>query len=174
MVQPKDVFVAAPRILTSYGALGAFGLGHPDLGASTAWPNANEGFKVRVWNPIAFTPTQAFTMNGATAAGNVDLGIYEPDSETLIGQLAAPIAQAGTNAPQFYAFTTPIPRGYVDLAMSCSLGTATLFAQTDTIVRALAATQMAAAHALPATWVPADPSDFAAILPLFGFIDRPY
>jgi hypothetical protein len=176
MAQPEPIWTPGGRIISSYMNAPALGMAYTDDGASTVWPSANLGFKIRLFNARAFTPTHAFWKNGAAVAGNVDVGVYEPDSETLIAQLdGGAEAQAGVNAMQFDAFTTPIPAGYVDIAISLSDGaTATLFAQTETVVRAMAASQMAAAHVLPATWVPADPSNFAAILPLFGFLDRAY
>lgn len=145
------------------------------VAASAVWPNANQAFYIRLRNLEAFTPSHAFVLNGATAAGNIDIGFYGSDYERIASTGA--FAQAGTTQYQFEAFTTKIPAGEIILAISFSLGTATFRAGAITSssfagqVRAFEGAQQTSAHALPSTMVPANPTDFTNGYPVFGFTD---
>ena len=98
-------------------------------GVSGAWPTAALAYFFPVRLTRARTYVRAFWLNGATAAGTVDVGVY-----TIAGTTATRIAscgpqtQAGVSALQIFtptAFT--IGPGLYYLAMSCSLGTATVW-----------------------------------------------
>ena len=121
--------------------------------ASVAWPAANRA----IYIPFQISETMVFTRvhwyNGATAAGNVDVGIYS-ENGTRLGSTGA-IAQGTINVVQtnvLTANTTCLPGRYF-MAMLCSSGTATVFAQAASLSAKMAGLyqQSVGAGALPAT-----------------------
>jgi hypothetical protein len=134
------------------------------VGAGTAY-----FFPIRIDAPHTYT--KAWWVNGGTAAGNVDVGIYTLSGVTLTRVVASTaVAQAGINNIQVATTftTTTIGPGLYYLAMACSLATATVWKTVpSTHVQKSAGTfQTAAAHPLPAT---ATAAATAAHMPLFGF-----
>lgn len=102
--------------------------GTPVLSSAT-WAVANQAVYIPIYIPgSARKFTRLSIYNGATASGNMDLGIYVPDSEGKPGaQLAhtGSIAQAGTAVIQFASLVF-WARGLVYLACSMNGTTATV------------------------------------------------
>lgn len=68
---------------------------------------------------------QLFVANGATASGNIDLGVYAPDGTRLVS--TGSTAQSGTNDLQVFDVTdTLIGRGYYYIAVAMDNTTGTL------------------------------------------------
>ena len=168
MGTPSGYFIAPLSGLSIGIDIAAIGAATP---TSVAHGTNNLARVYPFYVPEPIIVLSAYSFNGATAAGNVDIGIYSEALALLVSTGA--VAQAGTNALQEYALTdTTIPRGRYYAAISCSLSTATFFSNAYNLhfgkLQGLA--QMATAHVLPSTLVPAAVS--SAIQPVFGFSIR--
>lgn len=136
--------------------------------ASTAWPAANRALYIpfRISQPIQMI--NGFVLNGGTASGNLDIGVYSGDGTKLCS--TGSTAQAGTTTIQTIAFTTSpvIGPGLFFMALSCSATTLTFLACTTAavVLRELGMFQQATAFALPATFTLA--SLASAYLPSMG------
>jgi hypothetical protein len=120
--------------------------------ASTAWPAANRAIFIPFRISQALVPVNAFHLNGATASGSIDVGIYSADGTRLCS--TGSTVQAGTNAVQTIALTSPtLQPGLYYLAMAASATTVTSVACTTNVnvLRILGMAQMATAFALPTT-----------------------
>ena len=93
--------------------------------ASAAWPVANTAYYFPFTVADTVTFTRGHLYNGATATGNVDIGIYS-ESGTRLASTGA-TAQAGTSAVQTIAFTASVTltpgRYYMGLSLSSATGT---------------------------------------------------
>ncbi len=124
--------------------------------ASTAWPTANKAFlfPFRLSSPIIIL--NMFVMNGATAADNLDVGIYTEDFTLLVS--SGSTAQAGTNAIQTLNITdTQLGAGVFYLAMAMDGTTGTVFRSATTGSRYLKCTgccEKTTSFVLPATIAP--------------------
>ena len=141
-------------------------------GASAVWPVANTAYFVPIRIDQARTYQRAWWLNGATAAGNVDVGIYTISGTTATRVVASTAAaQAGLSVMQVATTftTTTIGPGLYYLAMSCSLATATVWRSNPSFVmlRASGLYQAATAHPLPATATVV--AHAASFVPVFGF-----
>jgi hypothetical protein len=120
--------------------------------ASAAWPVANTAyfFPFTVADTVTFT--RAHWYNGATAAGNVDCGIYS-ETGTRLASTGA-IAQGTINVVQTTAFTASVSLtpGRYYMALSFSLATGTIFGGGASLLHKIGgAYTQASAHPLPAT-----------------------
>ena len=139
--------------------------------ASATYPAASTAIFVPFSLPAPLTAAQLFTYNGATASGNIDVGLYAADGTRLVS--SGSTAQAGTNTLQAFDITdTELGPGNYYLAIALDNTTGTLF-RTVPAARYLAGVgcfQQASAFALPAT------ATFATMaqvyLPVFGFSTR--
>ena len=138
--------------------------------SSTAWPSANLAiyWPFAIMQPIVFDTF--YTMNGATATGTIDMGVYDLQSLNLIKSVGSGTNQTGTTAVQsFTVGVTVLPAGTYLFGMSLSSGSATLQALTVMGARYLhygGYRQQSTAHPLPSTAVPvALTNDF---MPIFG------
>jgi hypothetical protein len=144
--------------------------------SSAVWPTANTALFFPVYVSQPRTYTKAWWLNGATAAGNVDVGIYTISGTTATRVVASTaVAQAGVSAMQVATTftTTTITPGLYYLAMACSLATATVWRsplQAAFIGRAAGAYQAASAHPLPASITVVAMTN--TILPIFGFSEN--
>jgi len=139
--------------------------------ASTAWPTANKAIYIPITLRANFYVRRVFWVNGGTANGNVDAGVYSLGGARLLS--AGATAQGTINAVQSVALGTAVllhPGSYY-LALGLSSGTGTVFAWTSS-ARQLAAAgcaEQATAVALP------DPATFATmamtIAPIVGIAD---
>lgn len=142
------------------------------VAASAVWPTANKAFfyPVQVTRPRTYV--KAWWLNGATAAGNVDVGIYTISGTTATRVVASTAqAQAGASVMQVATTftTTTIGPGLYYFAMSCSLATATVWklSLNATVSRPFGCFEAVTSHPLPAT---ATVTVFTAShIPAFGF-----
>lgn len=140
---------------------------------STAWPSANRALACpfAIAEPLAIV--KLLTENGATASGNIDIGIYDENW----GRLVSMGSTAQSGAPALQAFdiadvNLPGASRYY-LAMAADATTTTILARTMTNALHLKAAgwaQMDSAFPLPATFVPAAFSTAAAFV--FGASSR--
>jgi hypothetical protein len=145
---------------------------------ATAWASAAIGTaNLAIYVPFVIeseaTFVKAFWLNGATAAGNVDVALYSNEGSKIVG-LATPVAQGTINVLQEADITdTTVGPGRYYIALSTSLSTATFFAKAPTVVGALASfgyAQQTSAHALPATATMA--LSTTQFIPMFGLARR--
>jgi hypothetical protein len=145
-------------------------------GSSGAWPTALKAmfYPVRLSQPRTYV--KAWWVNGATAAGNVDVGIYTLSGTTLTRVAASTAEAQGTISTLQVAATFPtttIGPGLYYLAMSCSLATATVLRTTAgaaAFLRVAGAFQALTSHPLPTTATSVAIS--SNYLPLFGFSEQ--
>ncbi len=92
--------------------------------ASVAWPTANQAFFYPFVINEPFLAQQIGHMNGGTANGNMDVGIYDTQGNRLVS--IGSTAQSGTSAEQLFNITdTLLDRGlyYLAIAMDGTTGT---------------------------------------------------
>jgi hypothetical protein len=120
--------------------------------ASVVWPAANEAIYVPFYISETATFQRGHVYNGATAAGNWDIGIYNEAAARLASTGA--VAMSGINAVQTIAFTASVTLfpGRYYMALANTLGTATVFASAAalTFIHSGPYLQLTA-HPLPAT-----------------------
>ncbi len=144
------------------------------VGASTAWPTANTAFYYPVYLPVARTYTKAWWLNGATAAGNADVGIFTISGTTATLVVASTAqAQSGVSAMQVATTftTTTLAPGLYYLATSASLATQTRWANATSswILKAAGCFARASAHPLSTNGAGAVVVIGNSIVPVFGF-----
>lgn len=140
--------------------------------ASAGYPAANLAIFVPVRISQPRTYVSAWWLNGATAAGNVDVGLYTMSGTTLTRVAASTAeAQSGVSAMQVAATfpSTTVGPGLYYLALSCTSATATFWktAPQTTIARDLGVFQAAASSPLPSTATAAAWSQ-TLFVPVFG------
>lgn len=168
--QPLCVTVH-PYSLNACGGIGGYGLSLANF-TSSAWTASNRAVYMPFWLNRPETFVKLFCMNGATASGNVDMGIYDYAGTRIVS--IGTTAQSGTNALQEFDITdTQIGPGKFYLALAMDNTTGTIFRTTGSITdfgREAGFLMQESAFALPAT------ATFAAItsnsLPLFGATTR--
>lgn len=135
--------------------------------SSAAYGVANEAVFTPLVLPWPVRVKRLFTINGATANGSLDVGIYSAGGARIISSGSA--AQSGTNAPQFFDVTDFVlgPGSYY-FAVVFNSTTATLFRGSAVVarVRQMGLAKMASAFPLPATATFAVPT--VAFTPLMG------
>lgn len=135
--------------------------------ASATWPAANEAIYIPFVIPEAATFTRGYVYNGATAAGNWDIGIYDEAGNRKASSGA--VAMGTINVVQAIAFTASVllTPGRYYMALANTLATATVFASAANLTYFHHGPYIQlTAHPLPATatfatWV-------STIMPLFG------
>jgi hypothetical protein len=96
---------------------------------SVAHPSANLSIFVPFRLLAPMPVVQVWWMQGATAAGNVDVGVYTPDGRLLLSGGSVAQSVAGINTFGKVTLGTPIlllPGAYY-LALACSSATATFY-----------------------------------------------
>lgn len=151
---------------------GDIGVTHGSLGggatpASAAFPASNDAIFIPVYLQNTVLIQRLFSINGATASGNIDVGIYSEDGARIVS--SGSTAQAGTSSPQFYNITdVTLGPGRYYLAVAMNNTTGTLFRASTGITKlqALGMAKQATAFALP------DSATFATVtaayFPLIG------
>ena len=127
-----------------------------------------------LWSPVLLN--RWFWCNGATASGNVDVGVYTQDGVLLAN--AGSTAQAGTTAVQQVAASSPmllVPDSYY-LGISISSATATFQGGTSGFATiqemGLAAQTASAGPPCPATFSLISLAGSSSPIPVFGFSER--
>ena len=121
--------------------------------ASAAWPLAN----LAIFIPFRLEKTvlceQLFLYNGATASGNVDVGVYDHTGRLIAS--SGSTAQSGTNVPQLFNVTDFLLGPglfYIAVAFNGTTGTCFRWAPASQhIGKALGLAELTSAFALPAT-----------------------
>ncbi|MES2338001.1 MAG: hypothetical protein V4537_07900 [Pseudomonadota bacterium] len=147
---------------------------------SNAWPTAAKAIYVPFSTAEPITAVKMFWMNGGTAAGTIDVGIYDSDGAggvpgAKIVASANP-SQGTISVEQEVDITDTAlrPNHLYYLAMSCSSGSATVVSSTGAvsglnapILQAFGCFTQVTANPLPATATPV--SDAAwTFMPVFG------
>lgn len=151
---------------------GDIGIVHAALGggatpASATFPAANDAIFVPVTIEQTVLIKRLFSLNGATASGNIDVGIYSDSGGRIVS--AGSTAQAGTSIPQFFDITDiVITPGRYYLAVAMNNTTGTLFRASTGIAKlqAMGLAKQATAFALPTSATFATVT--AAYLPMIG------
>lgn len=136
--------------------------------ASGAWPSSNLAIYIPFQLKTSIQVYKLFTVNGATAANNFDIGIYSSDGAKIVS--TGSTAESGTSALQVVSITTTtIGPGNFYLAMAVNGTSGTYLRNNSTTVNKLQMSgiyQQASAFALPATATFATPTQ--TYIPLFG------
>jgi hypothetical protein len=118
---------------------------------STAWGTANLAYFYPVWVPESCVLTKLWWQNGATANGNVDVGVYTDQGNRLIS--TGTTLQTGTSVIQSVDITdTPVPAGLLYFAIALSSATGTIWSVAASLSGSLAIMsgyQQATAFPLP-------------------------
>jgi hypothetical protein len=120
--------------LSSYVAAGKYfriGSGVPYLTsqASAVWPSANRAIYIAFELDRPMWVTQMYALNGATAAGNMDIGLYAADGTRLVSN--GSVAQTGTTVLQAFNITdTYLDSGAYWMALALSSASGTMFRLT--------------------------------------------
>lgn len=85
-----------------------------------------------------FPVTRFWWVNGGTVNGNVDMGIYTEDGQTLLVSTGS-TAQSGTNVIQTVTVSYTLPPGRYYMAFATSSATATFARQTNSVASTRAA-----------------------------------
>jgi hypothetical protein len=150
--------LVTPWSLESIGvALGAIGSSSRiGTAVSAAYPAANTAYFYPFSMAAPALITKLVAYNGATASGNLDLGIYAEDGTRLVS--AGSTAQAGTNTLQVVDITPDVLIGpgvfYFAIVLDNTTGTIFRCAVAGgpaQYVAMLGGAQMASAFPLPAT-----------------------
>lgn len=123
-----------------------------NIATSGAWPTANKAFYLPFVIPEPVIVTQLATWNGATASGNIDIGIYDSSGTRIVS--AGSTAQSGTNTLQTFNITdTTLGRGafYLGIAKNDTTGTIFRSATQTVLYRVWGILEQTSAFALPAT-----------------------
>lgn len=124
-----NVQLPAPLILTNIGYYGLNNAYPSETGfaapGSATWPAANQARYYPFQVVESFSVVSLATYNGATASGNVDVGIYSSSGTLLVS--SGSTAQSGTSTLQTFSLTTTLARGKYFMATACDNTTATFF-----------------------------------------------
>src|SRR6266566_539317 len=141
--------------------------------ASFTWATANMAMYIPLYVRCPIQVRGFYTINGATASGNTDIGIYTEGGTKIIS--TGSTAQAGTSVPQNFVLTTSqftgLSRGryYLGVAHSDTTGTFSGFNTANTeLARMLGCRLQLTALPLPATATFATLGTAAPKLPIVG------
>jgi hypothetical protein len=114
---------------------------------------ANRASYYPIYLPFGCTATRLWWINGATASGNVDIGIYDREGNRLVA--TGSTAQGSTNSIQLVDITDqPLSPGWYYLAIAFGSATATAYGTANigaNAAHALGIAQEASAFPLPST-----------------------
>jgi hypothetical protein len=120
--------------------------------AAAAWPSANRAYYVPVSIYSVVTIVKMFVHNGATASGNIDVGIYDSGGVRLVS--SGSTAQSGTGVIQSFDITDTVLRPglyYLACAMDNTTGTLEVWNPAAGLLRAFGVCEQSSAFALPST-----------------------
>jgi hypothetical protein len=139
---------------------------------SATWPVANQALFYPFYVSKTVTIQQLFLLNGATATGNVDMGIYSAGFTKIVSSGSQ--AQTSTNVIQSCPIAaTQLSAGYYYLAIAMSSTSSTVFRVNNynsVYAKTMGCAQMNSAFPLPATATPA--SYNTAIVPVIALSTR--
>ena len=151
---PKQFAFPDPQVHVGTNNLNSVGIyGAGTSSASGGWPQSNRAIFVPFRLTSPFSVSTMWWENGATATGNVDIGIYTEDGTRLVS--SGSTAQTGTNTTQSVTVTTTqLGPGLFYLALALSSSSGTIFRNTGGGIqnqRVMGLAQQASAFPLPAT-----------------------
>jgi hypothetical protein len=159
-----------PRVFSPHTSIAIYDPLGPVPGAtafgSATFPAANRALLLPFRVVEASIVKQIYVVNGATASGNIDVGIYAPDGTRIIS--SGSTAQSGTSVMQVFNVTdTLIDRGYYYMAVAMDNTTGTLLRNNISAQNAKyqGFAAMESAFPLPATVTPATSPGY---LPVMG------
>jgi hypothetical protein len=120
--------------------------------SAAAWPASNRAYYVPVSIFSTVTVVKMFVINGGTASGNIDVGIYDAGGARLVS--IGSTAQSGTSAIQEFNITdTTLNPGlyYLACAMDNTTGTLEVWNPAAGIIHAFGICEQASAFALPSS-----------------------
>lgn len=165
----------SPAVIANTHPLYGVGTALAPIGStmsSAAWPSANRAIISPLYIPDWFLVKLLWVMNGATASGNIDIGLYRADLTKIVS--AGSTAQSGTSQIQTFDIAdTLLAPGRYWLAVAKNDATGTTVAWTSTVnqMRTAAVLSAAAHFALPSTLSP-DSALASAYLPMAGITNR--
>jgi hypothetical protein len=140
---------------------------------SAAWLVANTAWHYPLYIDRPGLVTKFFTLNGAAAAGNMDIGLYDRNYNLIVAKGST--AQAGTNVIQEYDVTDFwINRGVYFLGLVNNGTTGAIFRSgvgNASFLSVMGVTMQATAFPLPSTATPAV-NTFQWALPVAGIAFR--
>jgi hypothetical protein len=94
--------------------------------ASATWPTNNLGIFIPFSLPAPYVVRSLYSVNGATASGNLDMGIFALDGTLIVSKGST--AQSGTDTLQILSVTaTLLSPGRYFVALSSSTTAATFY-----------------------------------------------
>ncbi len=164
-------FPSPVSLLPVISSFGRFTSGLISVGSSptsAGWPAADRALFVPFSLPVQYLVKKLWWVNGATAAGNVECGVYTADGTLLL--TSGTTAQSGTNVIQSVtlgtAFLLHPGSFYMALVMSSTSSTVFRSGTNVRMCRLAGLAQQASANPLPATFTLATAA--GAYWPLFG------
>lgn len=142
--------------------------------SSTAWNTANRAVYMPVYLDRPVVVLKLWVFNGATASGNIDVGLYDRNYNRLTS--AGSTAQAGTNVLQeFDVADLSIAGGVYFIGIAASATTTTFFMNVSNVsgyFRGMGITQQDTALPLPNPAVPAALGTGMVSMPVAGLAFR--
>lgn len=159
-VEPPRVLVSSLDPIHSLGEEMQSWLNTPPT--SAVWLTTNLAILIPFYFAKGGIATKLWTLNGAAASGNVDIGLYDANYVRMVSKGST--AQAGTNVVQEFDITDTVirPSTMVFLGVAMDNITGTMFRNNLTVTdqaRTLGMYQMASAFPLPDPFVPAAPGN---------------
>lgn len=137
--------------------------------SSTAWPLANLALYVPVVVPYSVLVTGVFWVAGATAGGNIDIGLYQENGTKVVSLGSTSRGTASAINSSFALTDTTVTPGRYYLAMAAdSTNTEQASAPAAGLLEAIGINEQQTAFALPATATYTRTT--RAYLPLFGLL----
>lgn len=128
--------------------------------ASAAWSSANRAMYYPIYLVDPCIVTKLWVLNGATASGNIDMGVYLSAAGLPTTRLVSigSTAQTGTNVLQEFDIADTELQGqtlyFIGLALDNGTGTVFAIASVAGPIRAAGVVQQAAAFPLPSSATP--------------------
>lgn len=142
--------------------------GSAAVGSATLGNQVARFFPWVIETPIVIV--KGFTMNGTTANGTIDVGVYDHEFNLIVA--AGATTQSGTSAIQEYDITdTTLMPGRYWMACVCN-GTGTVFGRAINDEIELATMPLlvqGSQTSLPSTATAAKDTGSAPVIPVFGF-----
>lgn len=162
-----------PPVISTWMCDGIFSANAGAGPASNVFPASNKAYflPISITQPIVITAF--FCINGATASGNLDIGLFDRVGTRIIS--TGSTAQSGTSQVQSISVAnTSVGPGLFYLALAADNGTGTFFALTNASVRftsIIGEYNQSTAFPLPATATFATSTSF--YVPIIGFAVAP-
>lgn len=138
---------------------------------STAWPTSNLAFFYPFQLYDFATAYQLLWFVGGTAAGNIDVGIYDSQANLIISAGSTAMSATINTVQELNIADTALRPGEYFLAGGCTLNTGTVFARSigdELVLSSRLMYEQATAVPLPAAAAPVLPTGVGMLLPVIG------